>query len=139
MAQQKQSIQYPRGCGFNPWPCSVGQGSIVVSCGVGRRCNTDPMSLAGAQVSSCNSNLTPSLGTSYAMGAALKRPEKKKKKANLGVPIVAQQVMNLSSIRKDVGSVPGLPQWVKLQDRSQTWLGSDVAVAMTQAGSCSSD
>ena len=65
------------------------------------------------------------------MGAALKRPEKKKKKANLGVPIVAQQVMNLSSIRKDVGSVPGLPQWVKLQDRSQTWLGSDVAVAMT--------
>ena len=29
------------------------------------------------------------------------------------VPIVAQQVKNLTSIRKDVGSIPGLTQWVK--------------------------
>ena len=29
--------------GFDPWPCSVGQGSsIAVSCGVGRRCGLDP-------------------------------------------------------------------------------------------------
>ena len=30
-----------------------------------------------------------------------------------GVPIVAQQVKNLISIYEDVGSIPGLTQWVK--------------------------
>ena len=30
-----------------------------------------------------------------------------------GVPIVAQQVMNLISIHGDVGSILGLSQWVK--------------------------
>ena len=29
------------------------------------------------------------------------------------VPIVAQQVTNPSSIHEDVGSISGLPQWVK--------------------------
>ena len=32
---------------------------------------------------------------------------------NYGVPVVAQQVKNLSSIRKDVGLIPGLAQWIK--------------------------
>ena len=31
----------------------------------------------------------------------------------LEVPFVAQQLMNLTRIRKDVGSIPGLIQWVK--------------------------
>ena len=31
----------------------------------------------------------------------------------MGVPMVAQQVKNLTSILKDVGSIPGLAQWVK--------------------------
>ena len=31
----------------------------------------------------------------------------------LGVPIVAQQVKNLTSIHEDVGSIPGLTQWVQ--------------------------
>ena len=30
-----------------------------------------------------------------------------------GVPIVAHQVTNLTSIHEDVGSVPGLTQWVE--------------------------
>ena len=36
-----------------------------------------------------------------------------KKSCSPGVPIVAQLVMNPTSIYKDVGSIPGLAQWVK--------------------------
>ena len=35
------------------------------------------------------------------------------KNFNLGVPVVAQWVMNLTGIHEDGGSIPGLAQWVK--------------------------
>ena len=53
-----------------------------------------------------------------------------------GVPIVAQQSVNPTSIHEDMGSIPSLAQWVKdlvcraLWCRSKTWFGSHVAVTM---------
>ena len=34
-------------------------------------------------------------------------------KAALSIPIVAQQVTNLTGLQEDVGSFPGLAQWIK--------------------------
>ena len=56
-------------------------------------------------------------------------------KLTSGVPIVAQRVKNLTSVHEDVGSIPGLTQWVKdlvllgLWCRSQMQLRSGVVVA----------
>ena len=61
-----------------------------------------------------------------------------------GVPVVAQQVKNPTSIQEDAGSVPGLasglmiPRCCELWWRLQMRLRSHVAVAGVQVSSCSS-
>ena len=63
------------------------------------------------------------------------QPKKKKKKIS-DVPVVAQQVMNPTSICEDSGLIPGLTHGLRIQHccelwcRSQTALGSGVAVAV---------
>ena len=52
---------------------------------------------------------------------------------------------NPAYIHEDTGSIPGLILWLKilpcreLCSRSQMWLGSGTAMAVAQAGRCSSD
>ena len=43
----------------------------------------------------------------------LKRKEKLKRKKKGGIPFVDHQLMNPTRIHEDVGSIPGLTQWVK--------------------------
>ena len=73
----------PWGCGFHPWPCSVGRGSgIAVSCGVGRRRGWDPALFWLWGRPAAVAPIRPlAWGLPYAMSAALKR-KKKKKMAN---------------------------------------------------------
>ena len=43
----------------------------------------------------------------------VRKKERKRKETERGVPIVAQQVMNPTSIHGDMSLIPGLAQWVK--------------------------
>ena len=62
-----------------------------------------------------------------------------KKKNDIGVSIVTQQVTNLTSIHENSGLIPGLAQWIKdlhwheLWWKSQTWLRSCVPLSVATA------
>jgi len=78
----------------------------------------------------------------YATGMALSKrhvaEKKKKKKKGIGVPVMAQWLTNLRTMRLQVRSL-ALLSGLRIQRcgelwcRSQTWLGSCIAVALTQA------
>ena len=61
--------------GFNPWPCSVGQGSgIAMSCGVGCKCHLDPALLwLWCRLAAVAPIHLLAWELPYAAGAALKR------------------------------------------------------------------
>ena len=62
-----------------------------------------------------------------------------KKRWSMGVPTVAQQVKNPTSIQEDVGSILASLSGLRIWNRSQMQLGSHAAVAVVKAGKCSSD
>ena len=78
--------QYPWGCSFHPWPCSLDQGSgIAISCGVVQSRLRSSVAVAVLQAGSYSSNSNFSLGTvdDRKVWAEKKKKKKKKKKKSL--------------------------------------------------------
>ena len=72
--------EYPWGCRFNPWPCSVGYGSCVaMSCGVGHRCSLELALLWLWHSLASAAPIRPlAWELTYAKGVAIKRKKKKR-------------------------------------------------------------
>ena len=70
------------------------------------------VTVAVVQASTYSSNSTLSLGNSLCRWYGPKNKQTNKKTMQ-GVPVVAQQVKNLTSIHENLPLIPGLAQWVK--------------------------
>ena len=70
------------GCGFDPWPCSVGWGSgVAMSCGIGCRRGLDLVLMWLWHRPTATAPIRPpSLGTSMCHGCGHKKTKAKKKK-----------------------------------------------------------
>ena len=77
-----KSDEEPWGCGFDPWPCSVGWGSgVALSCGVDCRQSLDPTLLwlwCGPEATALIRPLA--WESPYATGVALEKVKRQKKK-----------------------------------------------------------
>ena len=85
-----ESDQEPWGCGFNPWPCSVGWGpGVAVSCGVGHRRGSGPALLWLWRRPAATAPIRPlTWEAPYAAGAAqemAKRQNKTKQKVHIQI------------------------------------------------------
>ena len=69
-------------CGFNPWPCSMGQGpGVAVSCGVGFRLGQDPALLwLWCELVATDPIRPLAWEPPHAAGAALEKAKRQKKK-----------------------------------------------------------
>ena len=95
-----------------------------MSCGVGRRRGSDPTLLwLWCRLGHYSSDLTPNLGTFICLGSSPRNGKKEKKTKK-------KERKKLTPVHKDVGSIPGLVQWVK---------GSSIAVSCSVGHRCSSD
>ena len=108
-----ESEEEPWGCGFDPWPRSVGRGSsVAVSCGVGCRCGSYPTLLWLWCRPAAAGPIRPlAWEPPHAAGRAQENGKKTKKvKKNLNPNVVIRKP---TSIHDDLGLIPGPIQWVK--------------------------
>ena len=82
MAQWLTNPTRTQGCGFNPWPCSVGSGSgIAMSYHIGHRRGSGPELLwLWRRLVATALMRPPSLGTSICRECGHRKDKKKKKK-----------------------------------------------------------
>ena len=115
--------QDPRGCGFDLWPHSVTQGSsIAVSCGVGRRCDSDPVLLWLWQRQAAVAPNYPQPGNlNFHMPQVRTSKAKKKKKKQIDDKSTMSIMMLLFHFARYSISQPPLELEVTVQLYSDQW------------------